>query len=163
VNNCAHLPPHTPSYGRPESQDCHRTDASSTSSTPSGRLAAIRREYSDTVDSEALVVAPWVSGQTRWWTGPAPEPTTSSPRHLSSVRPGLVDELDRYDNRYIKLRAEATVGEVREALRAARDAHGEDLERVEAPVSEDAPTGGEAVQRAEYLALQLWSYLQGIR
>ncbi len=105
---------------------------------PRGRLAAIRREYSDTVDSEALVVAPWVSGQTRWWTGPAPEPTTSSPRHLSSVRPGLVDELDRYDNRYIKLRAEATVGEVREALRAARDAHGEDLERVEAPVSEDA-------------------------
>jgi len=41
-------------------------------------------------------------------------------------------------DRYIKLRADATVGEVREALRAARDAHGEDLERVEAPVSEDA-------------------------
>jgi hypothetical protein len=39
----------------------------------------------------------------------------------------LVDELDRYDNRYIKLRADATVIEVREALRAARDAHGEDL------------------------------------
>lgn len=57
---------------------------------------------------------------------------------LSSVSPGLVDELDRYDNRYIKLRGDATVGEVREALRAARDAHGEDLERVEAPVSEDA-------------------------
>lgn len=105
---------------------------------PRGRLAAIRGEYSDTVDSEALVVAPWVSGQTRWWTGPAPEPTASSPRHRSSVRPGLVDELDRYDNRYIKLRADATVIEVREALRAARDAHGEDLERVEAPVSEDA-------------------------
>ncbi len=41
--------------------------------------------------------------------------------------PRLVDELDRYDNRYIKLRADATVIEVREALRAARDAHGEDL------------------------------------
>jgi len=39
--------------------------------------------------------------------------------------PRVVDELDRYDNRYIK-------------LRAARDAHWEDLERVEAPVSEDA-------------------------
>jgi len=50
------------------------------------------------------------------------------------VRPGFVDELDRY----IKLRVDATVTEVREALRAARDAHGEDLERVEAPVSEDA-------------------------
>jgi len=32
------------------------------------RLAAIRGEYSATVDSEALVVAPWDSGQTRWWT-----------------------------------------------------------------------------------------------
>ncbi len=102
------------------------------------RLAAIREEYSATVDSEALVVAPWDSGQVRWWTWAGARANGVVALALSSVSPGLVDELDRYDNRYIKLRGDATVGEVREALRAARDAHGEDLERVEAPVSEDA-------------------------
>jgi len=74
----------------------------------------------------------------RWWTWAGARANGVAAAALASVRPGLVDELDRYDNRYIKLRGDATVGEVREALRAARDAHGEDLERVEAPVSEDA-------------------------
>jgi ATP-dependent Lhr-like helicase len=54
------------------------------------------------------------------------------------VAPGLVDELDRYDNRYIKLRGDATAGAVREALIATKQAFGDDLAGVQAPVSEDA-------------------------
>ncbi len=88
------------------------------------RLAAIRGEFSPAVDSEALVVAPWDAGQVRWWTWAGARANGVVAAALASVRPGLVDELDRCDNRYVKLRGDATMGEVGEALRAARDAHG---------------------------------------
>ena len=32
------------------------------------RMAALREEYAATVHPDGLVVAPWDSGQVRWWT-----------------------------------------------------------------------------------------------
>ncbi len=57
---------------------------------------------------------------------------------LTAVAPGLVDELERYDNRYVKLRGDATAGAVREAVTEARRRFGDDLAGVEPLVSDDA-------------------------
>ncbi len=102
------------------------------------RLAALREEYEGTVHPDGLVVARWDSGQVRWWTWGGARANGAVAAALVSVAPGLVDELDRYDNRYIKLRGDATPGAVREALVAAKQAFGDDLSGVQAPVSEDA-------------------------
>jgi len=53
-----------------------------------GRLAAIRGEYSTTVGSEALVVAPWDSRQVRWWTGAGARANGVVASALASVRQG---------------------------------------------------------------------------
>ena len=102
------------------------------------RLASVREEFAATVSFAGLVVAPWDTGQARWWTWAGARANGTIASALANVRPGLVDELDRYDNRYIKLRADATPGEVREALTAARETFGEDLQGVVAPVSDEA-------------------------
>lgn len=102
------------------------------------RLAAVRAEYFRVVDTAGLVVAAWDSSQVRWWTWAGARANGVVAAALASVQPGLVDELDRYDNRYIKLRGDATVGELRAALLRARDAFGEDLAGVDAPVSDNA-------------------------
>ncbi len=57
---------------------------------------------------------------------------------LTAVAPGLVDELERYDNRYVKLRGDASAGAVRSAVREARKQFGDDLAGVEPSVSDDA-------------------------
>lgn len=57
---------------------------------------------------------------------------------LTAVMPGLVDELDRYDNRYLKLRGDATVEALREGLREARARFGDDFAGVEPSVSDEA-------------------------
>ncbi len=102
------------------------------------RLAAVREEYAATVHPDGLVVVPWDSGQLRWWTWAGARANGAIGASLVSVAPDLVDELDRYDNRYVKLRGDATAGAVREALIAAKREFGDDLAGVEAPVSEDA-------------------------
>ena len=102
------------------------------------RLAAVREEHAGRVDDAGLVVAPWDSGQVRWWTWAGARANGVVAAALASVLPGLVDEVDRYDNRYIKLRGDAPTSELREALLAARATFGDGLESVEAPVSDDA-------------------------
>jgi ATP-dependent Lhr-like helicase len=57
---------------------------------------------------------------------------------LSAVAPGLVDELERYDNRYVKLRGDATPGAVRQAVVEAWKRFGEDLASVQPSVSDEA-------------------------
>lgn len=102
------------------------------------RLAQVRGEYARTVTSAGLVVAPWDSGQVRWWTWAGARANGVLATALASIDPGLVDELDRYDNRYVKLRGDATAGQVRQALLAARESFGDDLRRAQAPVSDEA-------------------------
>ena len=102
------------------------------------RLAVLREEYASTVHRDGLVVAPWDSGQVRWWTWAGARANGALAAALVAVSPGLVDELDRYDNRYVKLRGDATAGAVRQALMAAKEAFGQELSGVAAPVSEEA-------------------------
>lgn len=102
------------------------------------RLALVREEYAGAASSAGLVVASWDSGQVRWWTWAGARANGVLAAALALVDPGLVDELDRYDNRYVKLRGDATVGQLRQALQAARESFGDALRRVQAPVSDEA-------------------------
>jgi len=85
-----------------------------------------------------LVVAPWDSGQVRWWTWAGAWANGVLATALAWIDPGLVDELDRYDNRYVKLRGDATAGQLRQALQAAKQSFGEDLRGAQARVSDEA-------------------------
>ena len=102
------------------------------------RLATVRQKLAGTVDADGLVVARWDSGQVRWWTWAGARANGSLASALAAVSPGLVDELDRYDNRYVRLRGDATVGAVRESLRTAREVFGGDFGLLDAPVSDEA-------------------------
>jgi ATP-dependent Lhr-like helicase len=103
-----------------------------------GRLATVRAELARTVSEAGLVVDQWDTGQVRWWTWAGARANGVVASALAAVDPGLVDELERYDNRYIKLLGGVTAGQVRNALQSARERFGADLSGVEAPVSTDA-------------------------
>jgi ATP-dependent Lhr-like helicase len=102
------------------------------------RLAALREELALTVSGAGRVVATWDSGQVRWWTWAGARANAVVAAALAATDAGLVDELDRYDNRYIKLRGDATAGRLRQALQTARAAYGDDLSGMRAPVSDEA-------------------------
>ena len=102
------------------------------------RLAVVREELAPTVSTGGRVVAAWDSGQVRWWTWAGARANGVVAAALAAVDPGLVDDLDRYDNRYVKLRGDATAGQVRQALLTARETYGEDLSGMPAPVSDEA-------------------------
>jgi len=57
---------------------------------------------------------------------------------LTAVDPTLVDEVDRFDNRYLRFRGDASAAAVQSALRLARSDFGTDLGRVVPSVSEQA-------------------------
>jgi ATP-dependent Lhr-like helicase len=50
----------------------------------------------------------------------------------------LIDEVDRYDNQYLKLRADATAGLVRAAIRTAQERLGSDFAGAQPSVSAEA-------------------------
>ena len=102
------------------------------------RLAAVREELAPTVSVGGRVIAPWDSGQVRWWTWAGARANGVVAAALAAVAPGLVDELDRYDNRYIKLQGDATASQLRQGLQTARERYGEDLSGMAAPVSDEA-------------------------
>jgi len=91
-----------------------------------------------TVDPAATVVAHWDSGQVRWWTWAGARANALLATALTQVAPELVDEVDRHDNRYLRLRGDATTGALRVALRVARERFGPDLALCEPDVSEEA-------------------------
>jgi ATP-dependent Lhr-like helicase len=102
------------------------------------RLALARREIEPTVAEGSSLVLPHDSGQARWWTWAGGRANGVLAEALTSVGAGLVDELERYDNRYIKLRGDATPGAVREAVAQARKQFGDNLAGVQPSVSDDA-------------------------
>ncbi len=102
------------------------------------RMAVIRDEVEPMVAAESSLVLPHDSGQVRWWTWSGGRANGVLAAALCAVAPGLVDELERYDNRYVKLRGDATAGAVRQAVRDARERFGDDLTGVEPSVSEEA-------------------------
>jgi ATP-dependent helicase Lhr and Lhr-like helicase len=83
-------------------------------------------------------VAPRDSGQVRWWTWAGARANASLAAVLAAVQPDMVEELDRYDNRYIKLRGDATAGALRQALQNVRARFGVTLDGVDAGVNDEA-------------------------
>lgn len=102
------------------------------------RLASVREEAAGTVDVRGSVVSSWDRDQLRWWTWGGARANSLLGAALTEVSPGLVDELDRYDNRYLKLRGDASVGAVGAALREARLRFGDDFAGVQPSVSDEA-------------------------
>jgi ATP-dependent Lhr-like helicase len=113
-------------------------DAITLSQRAQTRLAACREEFAPTVDAGGLVVQQWDTGQMRMWTWAGARANGMLAAAMAAVSPGLVDELDRYDNRYVKLRGDATAATVREALTLALATFGPGLEGVALPVSDEA-------------------------
>jgi ATP-dependent Lhr-like helicase len=101
------------------------------------RIAAIRAENAVTVDADVTVISR-DGAQVRWWTWAGARANALLAVALSEVDPGLVDEVDRYDNRYLKMRADASAGSVRAAVRAARDRFGDDFAGIQPAVSDEA-------------------------
>lgn len=102
------------------------------------RLATAREDAAGTVDARGTVVAQWDRDQLRWWTWGGTRANGVLGAALSAVMPGLVDELDLYDNRYVKLRGDATVEALREAVRAAKARFGDDFAGIQPSVSDEA-------------------------
>lgn len=76
--------------------------------------------------------------QMRWWTWAGGRANAVLTAALGRVAAELADDTDRYDNRYMRLHADATAGALTEALRAARREFGDGLRDVRPEVSEDA-------------------------
>ncbi|MCZ2839920.1 DEAD/DEAH box helicase [Modestobacter sp. VKM Ac-2985] len=102
------------------------------------RLATVREEVLPTAAAGSSLVRPHDGGQVRWWTWAGGRANGTLAAALTQVKSGLVDELDRYDNRYIKLRGDATPGAVRDAVGEVRRRFGDDLTEVQLTVSDEA-------------------------
>lgn len=102
------------------------------------QLAGVRTERASTVDESCSVIAASDNGQLRWWTYAGARANSVLATALTAVDPTLVDEVDRFDNRYLRLRGDASAGAVQSALRSARSEFGTDLGGVVPSVSEQA-------------------------
>jgi ATP-dependent Lhr-like helicase len=124
------------------------------------RLALIRDQVEPTVSEAATLVLAHDGGQARWWTWAGGRANGVLAAALSAVAPGLVDELERYDNRYVKLRGDAAPGAVRQAVVEARKRFGDDLVSVQPSVSDEAL---KQLKFADLLPLDLASSTLGRR
>ena len=102
------------------------------------RLAVVREDMAYTVDPDATIVSASVRMQTRWWTWGGTQANALLASAISEVDPQLVDEVDRYDNRYLRLRDDADAGAVRTALRECRTRFGDDFAEARPSVSDEA-------------------------
>jgi ATP-dependent Lhr-like helicase len=101
------------------------------------RLADLRERSRHLVDADRTVLVR-EEQQARWWTWAGGRGNTLIAAALARVAPGLVDESDRFDNRYLRLRGEVTGRDLTAALDAARRQFGDDLRGVQPDVDEDA-------------------------
>jgi len=102
------------------------------------RLVAIREDLAPFVSEAGTVASAWDKTQMRWWTWAGARANAVLSAAVAAVEPGIIDERNRYDNRYIALRGDATASELSSALRHAGQQFGEDLARVEPTVSAEA-------------------------
>jgi len=98
------------------------------------QLAGVRTERAATVDESCSIIAMSDNGQLRWWTYAGARANAVLATALTTVDPTLVDEVDRFDNRYLRLRGDASAAAVQSALRSA----GSDFGHVLPSVSEQA-------------------------
>src|SRR5262249_47233954 len=90
-------------------------------------LAAVREEYANTVaENETVLTADTRTGH-RWWTWAGGRANALLAAALSAVDPGLVDETDRYDNRYLRIADEAPSTRLDAAVAEARHRFGNKL------------------------------------
>lgn len=103
-------------------------------------LARLRDERQDTVDETSTRV---VGDETRnrWWTWAGTKRNFVYVTALDDVAPQLLAESRSFGNGWIALEPGVTLAMIHEAMRQAHAQHGENLEHVVPPVSEDAVRG----------------------
>ena len=104
----------------------------------STRLAAVREEYEAAVDSHGSVLRTWRNGQQRWWTWAGARANALLHAALEAVDPTLIDGSMRFDDRFVRLRGDATAGALHGALTIAAERFGQDLSGVCLPIEEEA-------------------------
>jgi ATP-dependent Lhr-like helicase len=102
------------------------------------RLAELRAERSSTVDRDRTVVADHAPAGSRWWTWAGGRANTVLASALGVVAPGLIDDHDRFDNRYLKLAQGRDPGEIAGALRACVERFGSELAGVQIELDDEA-------------------------
>lgn len=102
------------------------------------RLALVREEYNAAVDTGGTVLGTWRNGQQRWWTWAGARANALLHAAIEAVDPTLVDGSMRFDDRFVRLRGDATAGAVQEALAAAIDRFGADFGGVHLPIDDEA-------------------------
>ncbi len=103
----------------------------------SDRLGAVQAQQADRVAPDATVLGGPAANR-RWWTWAGGRANALLAAALTEVQPGLIDEVDRYDNRYLRVAAEVSALEISAALRAARARYGTDLAGALPPVNPEA-------------------------
>lgn len=102
------------------------------------QLATVRAQNSVLVDDSATILAEADNGHLRWWTWAGARANALLGAALTEIDATLVDQSDRFDNRYVRLRGDATAGWVSAALRSARSQLGAPLLGVAPSVTEEA-------------------------
>jgi ATP-dependent Lhr-like helicase len=105
------------------------------------RLAALRYEYAATVDDRGTTITADAQAGARWWTWAGGRANALLAAALNAVSPGLIDEMDRYDNRYVRLSAQHGPTALRDALVKVHDRFGNPLSDVPYEISGAALDG----------------------
>ncbi|HEY8372372.1 MAG TPA: DEAD/DEAH box helicase [Pseudonocardiaceae bacterium] len=100
------------------------------------RLGTVRENTRHRVDATCSVLVRHDQDQARWWTWAGGRANAVLATALGRVAPGLVDETDRFDNRYLRVRGDARA--LGTALAAAREEFGNDLAGVRLDVTDEA-------------------------
>jgi ATP-dependent Lhr-like helicase len=88
----------------------------------------------------------------RWWTWAGGRANAVIAAAFDHAAPGIVEAMDRYDDRYLRVRSDVSARGVSDGLAQARDRFGPDLGGVEPDVTEEAVR---ALKFAELLPPQL--------